>query len=353
MRRQTETSVPSSEPEPDAAKRDVIVVGASAGGVEAVRRLLAGLPADLPAALFVVIHRGSGDPDLLAEALSFASPMPVLAAAEGQQFRRGRVYVAPADRHLLVGRNHVHVRRGPRENGSRPAIDPLFRSAAASYTTRVIGVVLTGLLNDGTSGLQAIKRCGGLAVVQDPAEAAADAMPRSAIRHVAVDHVLPLAGMAELLADLAGTPRPPPVEVDEDIRMEALIAAQEVRDMERSRSGSLAPITCPECHGAMQEIRDGALVRYRCHTGHAFTLESLQSIHGEAWERALYSAFRAQQERALVVRRMADEARRGGAVADAERLQERARSYEEGAELLCRLIAHANGAEVASEDVQD
>ena len=199
------------EPERSAAERDIVVIGASTGGFEAIQRLLADLPADLPAALFIVIHRGSADPDLLVRALRPASSLPVLEAAEGQQYVRGHVYVAPADRHLLVGRNHVHVRRGPRENGSRPAIDPLFRSAAASCTTRVIGVVLTGLLNDGTSGLQAIKRCGGLAVVQDPVDATADEMPRSAIGHVSVDHVLPLAGMAELLDKLARTPRPPPL----------------------------------------------------------------------------------------------------------------------------------------------
>jgi two-component system, chemotaxis family, protein-glutamate methylesterase/glutaminase len=179
-------------------------------------------------------------------------------------------------------------------------------------------------------------------------------MPRSAIRHVAVDHVHPLAEMPELLIKLARTPRPPPVEqVDGDIRMEALIATQEVRDMDhRAASGPISPITCPECHGAMQEIRDGSLVRYRCHTGHAFTFGSLRSLQAEAWERALYSAFRAQQERAIVVRRMAEDASEGGATTRAEALRERAKSYEEGAELLRRLIAHGNGFEGPGEDAE-
>jgi len=340
----------ASEP----ATRDVIVLGASAGGLEAVQRLLADLPGDLPAALFVVIHTTPSDPGLLARILNGISSMPVLAAAEEEPYLRSHVYIAPPDRHLLVGHDHIHVRRGPRENGARPAIDALFRSAAVSCTTRVIGVVLTGLLDDGTAGLQAIKRCGGLAVVQDPSDAAYPWMPRSAIRHVAVDHVHALVELPELLMKLTRTPRPPPVEqVDEDIRMEALIAAQEVRDMDhRTQSGPISPITCPECHGSMQEIRDGSLVRYRCHTGHAFTLESLRSLQAEAWERALYSAFRAQQERAIVVRRMADEASERGATAQAEQLRERAKSYEEGADLLRRLIAHGNGFEGPGEDAE-
>ena len=163
--------------------RDVVVIGASAGGVEAVRRLVGMLPADLAAAVFVVLHRGIEEPNLLANVLGAGARLLAVTATDGQRFRRGCVYVAPPDRHLLVGHDHVHVRRGPRENRVRPAIDPLFRSAAANCTTRVIGVVLTGLLNDGTAGLRAIKLCGGLAVVQDPDDAAYDSMPRSAIEN--------------------------------------------------------------------------------------------------------------------------------------------------------------------------
>jgi two-component system chemotaxis response regulator CheB len=320
------------------------------GGVQALRRLLAGLPADLPAALFIVLHTADNDPGLLARVLSSSSPLPVATAVEGERFVRGGVYVAPPDRHLIVGRDHVHVRRGPRENGARPAIDPLFRSAAANCTTRVIGVLLTGLLDDGTAGLQAIKRCGGFALVQDPADAAYDQMPRSAMRHVAVDHVLPLEEIPAALAALARERPPPPGEVPDDIRAEALIAAQEFRDMEHdSRAGPLSPITCPDCHGTMQEIIDGGLVRYRCHTGHAFTLEALGAIQAEAWERALYGAYRSQHERSMVVRRMADQARRQGA-SGVTLLERRAESYREGAELLRRLIASGNTAGGKLED---
>lgn len=335
------------------SNRDIIVIGASMGGIEAIRRLLAGLPADLPATIFCVVHTGTSDAKLLARAIGERSALPVTVAQERERYVRGRAYVAPSDHHLLVGEDHIHIRRGPTENGSRPAIDPLFRSAATTCTTRVIGVLLTGLLNDGTAGLRAIKNCGGIAVVQDPADAEFDPMPRSAIRRVDVDHLCPLEEMPALLADLSAEARPPPVEASEDIRMEALIAAQEVPRMEEewSPSGTISPITCPECHGTMQEIHDGELVRYRCHTGHAFTLEVLGTAQAEAWERALYSAYGLQQERAILLRRMADQARRRGS-RESTYLEDRARSYSEGAELLRRLIAHGNGMEEPDENSQ-
>ena len=229
--------------------------------------------------------------------------------------------------------------------GDRPSV-PFGRGPC---TTRVIGVVLTGLLNDGAAGLQAIKRCGGLAVVQDPDDAAYDEMPRSAIRHVAADHVLPLDAIPAALAALALDRPAPAGEVPDEIRAEALIAAQEIGDMKHaSHAGPLSPITCPDCHGTMQEIVDGGLVRYRCHTEDAYTLETLGAIQAEAWERALYGAYRSQHERSMVVRRMAKQARREDG-SGGDLLEQRAASYEEGAELLRRLIAHAT----AGEPLQD
>jgi two-component system, chemotaxis family, protein-glutamate methylesterase/glutaminase len=333
--------------------RDIIVIGASMGGIEAIRRLLSRLPANLPATIFCVVHTGTSDAKFLARAIGGRSALPVTVAQEGERYVRGRAYVAPGDHHLLVGEDHIHVRRGPSENGSRPAIDPLFRSAAATCTTRVLGIVLTGLLNDGTAGLRAIKKCGGITVVQDPADAEFDPMPKSAIRHVEVDYVCPLEEIPVLMAELTAEARPPPVEVSENIRMEALIAAQEVPRMEEewSASATISPITCPECHGTMQEIHDGELLRYRCHTGHAFTLEVLGAAQAEAWERALYSAYGLQQERAILLRRMADQARRRGS-RESTYLEERARSYSEGAELLRRLIAHGNGLKEPDESSQ-
>jgi two-component system chemotaxis response regulator CheB len=209
----------------------------------------------------------------------------------------------------------------------------------------VIGVLLSGMLNDGTSGLLAIKRCGGLAVVQDPKEAAFPEMPRHALARVAVDHVRPLAGIGPLLAGLAATPRPPPVPVPEEIRIEALIAAEELFVMpDQHRLGTLSPLTCPECDGSMQEIEEDGLVRYRCHTGHAFTLEALRLAAGEAWERTLYGAMRAQQQQAMVARRMAAAARWQGDERAAAAFEHRARDYEEGAAVIRRLAATGSGA---------
>lgn len=331
---------------PGAGNRDLVVIGASAGGVDALRALVGALPRDFPASVHVVVHRGQEGRALLAAILSASGPLPAVMATEGQRIERGRIYVAPPDRHLLIEGDHLHVRRGPRENRVRPAIDPLFRSAAACCTTRVIGVVLTGMLNDGSSGLLAVKRCGGLALVQDPREAAFPDMPRSAIAHVEVDHVLPIRGLAALLPALAASPRPEPVDVPEEIRIEALIAAQELTvlpDPATPPLGRLSPLTCPECHGAMSEIRESGLLRFRCHTGHAFTLETLRGAYSEAWERTLYAALRSQQEQEMLARRLAEEATEHGQARLAESFERRAKDYEEGAELIRRLLAQGNG----------
>jgi two-component system chemotaxis response regulator CheB len=322
--------------------RDLIVVGGSAGAVDVMRQVTRRLPADLPAAILVVIHRGLQGPSMLAQILDGEGPLPAITAEEGQALERGRIYVAPPDRHLLLAQDHLHLRRGPRENRARPAIDPLFRSAAVCCSTRVIAVLLSGMLNDGTSGLLAVRRCGGIAVVQDPRDAPYAEMPRSAVRHVAVDHVVAAAEMGSLLARLAASPRPPPVEAPEETRVETLIAAQELAVMpDKGRLGSLSPLTCPECNGSMQEMRDNGLIRYRCHTGHAFTLETLRTAQNEVWERTLYSAMRAQQEQAMLARRVAEEARARQEAGSATEFERRARDYEEGAEVIRQLLAGA------------
>jgi two-component system chemotaxis response regulator CheB len=318
--------------------RDIIVIGASAGGLDAIRTLLGALPPDLTAAIFIVIHRGPSEPNLLADILGAASRLPVVTAVEEQIHRHGTVFLAPADRHLLVGRNHVHVRRGPRENRARPAIDPLFRSAAVHCSTRVIAVVLSGMLDDGTAGLLAVKNCGGLAIVQEPSDALYPEMPLSAIQHVTVDHVLPVQGMAELLVELTAVPRPPAVEPPENVRMEAMIPALEIGDT-AGKFGVPTPLTCPDCHGTIYEIEEGGLLRYRCHTGHAFTLESMRASQTEAWERALYGGLRAQEEQAHLARRVAASFRQRGDARGASALELRALSYEEGADTLRRLLA--------------
>src|SRR6185437_4468707 len=252
---------------------DLIVIGASAGGVEALKRLLRGFRRDLPACILIVEH--VGPTSVLGSILDRAGPLPVRQAEGGERIAPGRAYVAAPGAHLLIHDGHLMLRRGPRENLSRPAIDPLFRSAAIVYGGRVVGVVLSGALNDGTAGLRAIKRCGGLAVIQDPADAAVPDMPASARRHVDIDHVAPAAEMAALLTRLAAEPAAPTPEIPMDIRLEAAIAAQELSGMKtEDELGTLAPFSCPECHGTLWEIADDPVLRYRCHVGHVLTAET-------------------------------------------------------------------------------
>lgn len=322
--------------------RDIIVIGASAGGIEALRRLAGGLPAELPAAVFVVIHSGAASPGILPQIMDRAGPLRCLRVSDGEPFERGRIYVAPPDRHMLLEQDRVLLRNGPRENRTRPAIDPLFRSAAVHFGGRVVGVVLTGFLNDGTAGLRAVKRCGGLAVVQDPADAVAADMPRSALRHVAVDHCLPLDGIAALLARLAAEPAGESPEVPEFIRREAEIAKQEQRSMQiESELGPPSVFTCPDCHGALWEIRDGDLIRFRCHIGHSFTSRVLLEAASDELEQALSSALRSHKERTELLRRMAEDVEAAGHANLAGRYRQRAAELEDEAAAIQRVLSGA------------
>ncbi|MGD9508118.1 MAG: chemotaxis protein CheB [Geminicoccaceae bacterium] len=332
---------------------DTIVIGGSAGAVEAMRALARLLPEDLPAAVFVAIHRGHEQPTYLPDILDAAGPLPAVRAEEGMKIVASRSYVAPPDRHLLVGVGHLHVRRGPRENRCRPAIDPLFRSAAVAVTSRVIGVLLSGTLDDGTAGLLAIKRCGGTSVVQDPRHSSYGGMAESAIRAGAVDHVCLLAQIPALLSRLVTLPASPAPEPPDDLRMEALIAAQELRmHPNDNRLGTLSPLTCPDCHGTLHEIDDEGFLRFRCHTGHAFSAESLRDAQAEAWERALYDALRAQEEQLALLRRMTEDAYFRGHADSARSFEARARSYEEGVQII-RGLLRPNGPGPIDSGVQD
>lgn len=249
---------------------DIIVVGASAGGVEALRGIVAGLPADLPASVFCVIHVAPSGPHLLPAILTAAGRLPAKYAEDKEEIVSGRIYVAPPDHHMLVRWGVMGVNRGPRENWHRPAVDPLFRSAAVAYGPRVIGVILTGNLDDGTRGLSAVKRCGGLAVVQDPNEALYPSMPASALHSTQVDHVTRLSDLPALLTRLARMPagesmQPPPM-----VEVESRMSGRETDEEELlDRIGTRSSLTCPECHGALWGLEDGNLLNFRCHVGHA------------------------------------------------------------------------------------
>ena len=303
---------------------DIVVIGASAGGVEAVRNLLRDLPRDLPAALFVVIHLDPSHESRLAELLAHPGGLPTRHAENGDVIQRGQVLVAPRDRHLLVRMDRVEVVHGPRENGHRPAVDPLFRTASAAYGPRVIGVVLTGNLDCGTAGLLSIKSRGGLAVVQDPAEAAAPSMPRSAVAHVPVDHVVGLASMPSLLRRLVAT----------EAGSWPAAVRREVREMEGSKLGAEVELVCPNCHGKLTVSDVGGYKTFRCHVGHAFSLQGLTAAQAEEVESALWAAVRALEEAAGLSRRVAH-AMTG---AMRERLLEKERTQSEQADVVRALV---------------
>ena len=285
----------------------MIVIGASSGGVEALLGLAPQLPADLAAPIVLVLHIGAHRSHL-PELLNSRGPNRAVFARTGAVPVAGTIHVAPPDEHVLLENGVIRLSRGPKEHHSRPAIDPLFRSAALDGGTRVIGVVLTGLLDDGTAGLQAIKECGGTAVVQDPADAAEPSMPLSALESVEVDHVVRLDALAQLLTDLA---RPAewaaPISAPEWLRTEHAITQGEGHMRKLATIGNPSGFTCPDCGGALFELLRGRPTGFLCHTGHAFSLRSLALTHEAITDHALWSGLRALQEKEAVLRRLARE----------------------------------------------
>ena len=284
-----------------------MVIGASAGGIEPIRTILTTLPADFAASIFIVVHTSPNSPGVLHAIFDRAGPLTALGVGSNMRIEPGRVYVAPPDRHLIIEPGQVTLTRGPKENRFRPAIDPLFRSAAQTYGPRVIGIILSGGLDDGTSGLWAIKQLGGTTIVQDPQEAWAPSMPQSAIDHVRVDHVVGVQAIAPLLMELVavdiGEEEGGDGAVPEDVNIEVNIAKED----RATKAGVLqlgAPsnYACPECHGVLLEMKDRVPLRFRCHTGHAYTFESLLSEMDDVIEATLWTAIRALEERAMLIR---------------------------------------------------
>ncbi len=277
----------------------LVVVGASAGGMQALKDLVSQLPNDFGAPVFIVNHMSPDTTgEALVRALDEAGPLTCQHARDGQRFESGQIYVAPSDRHMLIDGAKILITKGARENRSRPAIDPLFRSAAVAHGNRVIGVILTGYLDDGTSGMMAIKRCGGICIAQDPDDAAHADMPRSVIVNVDVDHCLPIACMGALLSELArGNPprrQPPP----EDVVIEAKIAQRVLSDLPSVETlGDQVPFNCPDCGGVLWQMKEGDVLRYRCHTGHAFTSAVLLAEQSARIEETLWTALRMFEER--------------------------------------------------------
>ncbi|PMB51833.1 chemotaxis protein CheB [Fischerella thermalis CCMEE 5201] len=329
---------------------DIIVVGTSAGGVEALTNLAKNLPPDIKAAIFIVLHVPSHSTSVLPRILKRAGNLPVHHPLDGEAIVLGRIYVAPPNYHLLVKREYITLSRGPRENSHRPAIDPLFRTAARSYGRRVVGVILTGTLDDGTAGLKAVKMRGGVAVVQDPHNAMYSGMPRSAIENVDdIDYVLPLAEIPSVLVKLANTP----VEeaenfIPNEIEFESDIAELDMEAVDNDgRPGKPSGFCCPECGGSLWELQEGDLLRFRCRTGHAYSTESLLAEQSDALEDALWIALRALKEKSSLANRMAKRMRDRNALLSAERLQQEAQDCDERAAVIREVLLNSNRHPVA------
>jgi two-component system chemotaxis response regulator CheB len=331
-------------------QRDIIVIGASAGGIQALTTLVAGLPRDFPASLLVVVHIPPYAISRLPEILSRSGPLPAAHARHGEAIEPGRIYIAPPDRHLLVRAGWIELSRGPRENHCRPAIDPLFRTAARVYGARVIGIVLSGALYDGSMGLLAIKTRGGMAIVQDPKEAIVDSMPRRAIERVEAEHILPVAGIAAALTELVGQPviaqggTSMENAIDPEERLEAVIAEDFVEQASDGRIEETTIFTCPDCGGVLwqgAEGSEGSVLRFRCHVGHAFAPEVLLSQKSEELETALWSSLRLLKEKATLTLQLANRTRTSGngkATQAAERIAEQAELDERHARVIQELL---------------
>lgn len=335
------------------AKRDVVVVGASAGGVEALRTLVSGLPADFPGTLLIVLHVPRTGASALPQILDRAGPLPVRQAVNDDPIRPGEVLVAPPDRHLVVYDDRVTLSKGPTENGHRPAVDVLFRSAAKVLGPRVIGVVLSGALDDGTAGMVAVRLRGGVGVVQDPDEALHAGMPRSALQAADPEHVVPVAKMAALLGELVTEDAPGADLASELMEVETGMAELNADAINKpDRPGVPAGFACPDCNGSLYQIEEGGLVRYRCRVGHAWSQRGLLAQQSSALEGALWMALRSLEEKSELTRDMARRAVANGHRLSGDTFERQSAEALRAAGLLRDLIAEIS-AESADEPTSE
>lgn len=323
-------------------RRDVIVMGASAGGVEALRAVVAGLPPDLDATVLVVLHLPRTAPSALPLILGRATVLPVATAADGTELSAGRIYVAPVDHHMLLLEGRIRLSRGPSENGHRPAIDPLFRSAAVAFGPRVIGVVLSGSRDDGAAGMAAISRCGGTAVVQDPEHALHPSMPASVLAATHVDHVCPAEKIGPLLGELTSevinvVAEDPPADLREEVALSDTVPDG------HDTVGQPAGLGCPACGGSLYEVERAPVLRYRCRVGHAWSAASLIEEQSSATEGALWMALRALADKAALGRRMAANLRGRASATTSERFEEMAAEADAAGVLIRTLIDKIGG----------
>jgi two-component system, chemotaxis family, protein-glutamate methylesterase/glutaminase len=334
----------------DNHERDIVLIGGSFGAIDSLSQVLKDIPENFPGSMLVVIHTGAEGPGMLPSILSRSGALPAVRAKDGEPMRPGKVYVAPPDRHLILDRGDIlRVRKGPRENGFRPAIDPLFRSASSGgYGPRSVAVVLSGYLDDGAAGMFAVRRQGGLGIVQDPEAALAGDMPAHALQYGGADFVLPTQEIGPKLVDLVRGSR-------ELVTVKKRESGSRVRGgngrsdpagfehppnsfvaFPNEGEGTPSVFACPECHGVLWEIKEGGSVRYRCRTGHAYSEGTLNEELSRAGETALWAAMRALEEKASMARKMAGTV--GGPGSWKERLSEQASTYAQHAEILRRMI---------------
>jgi two-component system chemotaxis response regulator CheB len=310
-----------------------VVIGASAGGLEPLREVVSLLPPHFPSPVFIVLHIPPHSPSPLADILSRAGSLPATHPADDTTIQPGRIYVAPPDHHLLINAGAVSVKRGPKENGFRPSVDALFRSAAYTYGPGAVGVVLSGALNDGTSGLWSIKRLGGRAVVQEPSDAAYPSMPRSALEYIEADFTGSPAEIGAFLAQLPEQQPAPaasaPAGIEDDARRLALetqiAAGLELPEETVIGLGQRTAFTCPECHGALVAIAEGNRIRFRCHTGHAFSADALLEGLTDTLQEYLWQTTRGYQEGSMLLEHIARHLREGGQLGTAQVFLEKSR----------------------------
>jgi two-component system, chemotaxis family, protein-glutamate methylesterase/glutaminase len=326
---------------PDGVRcHDIVVVGASAGGVESLITFVRSLPVNVPATILVVLHVPASGASALPRILERVGKLRVDIAAPQQELQPGRIVIAPPDRHLVVVGNQLRTSRGPRENGHRPAVDVLFRSAAGAGGPRVIAVIMSGSLDDGTAGAIAVKKAGGLVLAQDPAEAAYPSMPESVIKHVEVDHIATAAQLGAMVNQLCRTPATPLTLAS----ARNLIAPDDERaavydvPIADEGPGQPAGFGCPECHGALFKIEDSGLLRFRCRLGHAWSWHTLLLEQGQELENALWMALRTLEEKAELSIQLADRAAERGSVLSCNRFTEQAQEATSSAALVRRLL---------------
>lgn len=327
--------------------RDIIVIGASAGGVEALSSIVAQLDRDLQAAVFVVLHLPASYRSYLPGILDRAGPLLAENAEDGADIEYGRIYIAPPDFHLLLSGGSMHVARGPRVNRSRPSVDLLFQSASAAMGPRVIGVVASGMLDDGTRGLATIKRRGGATIVQSPDDASFSAMPRNAMAAAEVDHVLPAAEIGTFLNRLVADPLEEKEMVHESQPNDMLDAS----NGDGSNRRDISPYTCPDCNGTLWEIEEGALIHYQCRVGHSFTPSALIASQVDEVENLLWAALRAMEERESMYKMMEEKSRAAGNPLRITRMQQKLKTNSQNAELVRRILLGEEALVPATNDV--